>query len=181
MVGASIGVLHEAFKIAHTYTSFWRKKIFMDLIQFSHYDFWIFSTPYILYAYYAERKFCHKYTRALSPVWNRPHIYAHYTREKFRPQIYIRIAVRLEFVSERLIEHWYLCVRLYHVCICGHRLDKVVFFDWSMSKFDCKSVTRFHKFIVKMWLCRCNCMCICVCIWCWSWFCCRLDWAVVRL
>ena len=44
------------------------------------------------------------------------------------------------------------------------------FVDWSMSKFDYKSVMGLHKFIVKMWLCRCNCMCICVCIWCWLWF-----------
>ena len=35
-------------------------------------------------------------------------------------------------------------------CICGHRLDKVVFVDWLMSKFGYKSVIKLYKFIVKM-------------------------------
>ena len=35
-------------------------------------------------------------------------------------------------------------------CICGHCLDKVVFVDWSMLKFGCKSVMKSYKFIVKM-------------------------------
>ena len=52
-----------------TYIRFWRK-IFMDSRQF--FALWFWDFPRILYAYYAERKFCHRYTRALSPVWNRP-------------------------------------------------------------------------------------------------------------
>lgn len=132
------------------------------------------------YAYYAERKFCHRYTHALSPVWNRPPIYSHYMREKFRPDIYencgaFRICVS-DWLSVGIFA--FVCIMF---CICGHRLDKVVFFDWLMLKFDCKSVMGLHKFIVKMWLCVCNCMCICVCIWYWLWFCCRLDSVVIRL
>ena len=91
-------------------------------------------------------------------------IYAHYTREKFRPDIYencgaFRICVS-DWLSVGILA--FVCITF---CICGHRLDKVVFVDWLMSKFGCKSVMGLHKFIVKMWLCICNCMCICVCIW----------------
>ena len=87
-MGSSIDVLHEAFKIAHTYTFFWRK-IFMDSIQFFALWFWDFLR--ILYAYYAERKFCHKYTHALSPVWNRP-LYTRIIREEnFAPDIYEKL------------------------------------------------------------------------------------------
>ena len=163
--GSSIGVLHEAFKIAHTYTSFWRKFLWIR-DGFLHYGFWDFL--HILCAYYAERKFCHKYTHALSPVWNRPHIRALYAR-KILPQIYMRSAVRLKSVGDWLSVGIlaFVCITF---CICGHRLDKVVFVDWLMSKFGCKSVMKSYKFIVKMWLCRCNCMCICVCIWYWLWF-----------
>ena len=140
----------------------------------------ILGFPRILYAYYAERKFCHKYTHALSPVWNRPpYIRALYAR-KISPQIYMRIAVRLESVGNWLgVDIFaFVCIMF---CICGHRLDKVVFVDWLMSKLDCKSVMGLNKFIVKMWLCICNCMCICVCIWRWLWFCYRLDSVVIRL
>ena len=135
--------------------------------------------PRILYAYYAERKFCHKYTHALSPVWNRPHIRALYAR-KISPQIYMRIAVRLKSVGDWLSVgiFAFVCITF---CICGHRLDKVVFVDWSMSNFGYKSVIKLYKFIVKMWLCICNCMCICVCIWYWLWFCYRFDSVVIRL
>ena len=141
---------------------------------------WFWDFLHVLYAYYAERKFCHKYTHALSPVWNRPPIYAHYMREKFRPQIYMIIAVRLKSVGNWLSFGIFAFVYIMF-CVCGHRLDKDVFVDWSMSKFDCKSVMWFHKFIVKMWLCICNCMCICVCMWRWLWFCYRLDSVVIRL
>ena len=105
------------------------------------------------------------YTRIIASL-KPPPIYAHYMREKFRPQIYMRIAVRLKSVGDWLgVDIFaFVCVTS---CICGHRLDKVVFVDWLMSKFDCKSVMGLYKFIVKMWLCICNCMCICVCIWCW--------------
>ena len=108
-----------------------------------------------------------------------PHIRALYAR-KISPQIYMRIAVRLKSVGDWLSFGIlaFVCVAF---CICGHRLDKVVFVDWLMSKFDCKNVIKLHKFIVKMWLCRCNCMCICVCIWYWLWFCYRLDSVVIRL
>ena len=151
-------------------------KNFIDSRQFFALWFWDFLR--ILYAYYAEWKFCRKYTHALSPVWNRP-IYAHYMRENFA-QIYMRIAVRLESVGDWLSFGVlaFVCITF---CICGHRLDKVVFVDWLMSKLDCKSVIKLHKFIVKMWLCICNCMCICICIWRWLWFCCRLNSVVIRL
>lgn len=131
-------------------------------------------------AYYAERKFCHKYTHALSSVWNRPP----YTRiicEKNFAQIYMKnrgavgICVR-DWLRVGIFAFVYIMF-----CMCGHRLDKVVFVDWSMSKFGCKRVIKLHKFIVRMWLCRCNRMCICVCIWYWLWFCYRLNSVVIRL
>ena len=155
-------VLHEALKNRPHIYIFWRK-IFMDLRQ--SFALWFCDFPRILYAYYAERKFCHKYTHALSPVWNRP-LYAHYMRKKFRPRYIWKIVERLESVGDWLgVDIFaFVCITF---CICGHRLDKVVFVDWSMPKLDCKSVIGLHKLIVKMWLCICNCMCICVCIWRW--------------
>ena len=107
-------------------------------------------------------------------------IYAHYTREKFRPDIYencgaFRICVS-DWLNVGILA--FVCITF---CICGHRLDKVVFVDWLMSKFGCKSVMGLHKFIVKMWLCICNCICMCVCIWYWLLFCCRLNSVVIRL
>ena len=106
------------------------------------------------------------YMRIIASLKPPPYIHALYTRKISPPQIYIRIAVRLESVGD-----WssvgilaFVCIMF---CMCGHRLDKVVFVDWLMSKFDCKSVMGLHKFIVKMWLYICNCMCICVCIWYW--------------
>ena len=95
-------------------------------------------------------------------------IYTRIICEKNFAQIYMRIAVRLESVGDWLSVgvFAFVCITF---CICGHRLDKVVFVDWSISKLDCKSVIGLHKFIVKMWLCICNCMCVCVCIWRWLW------------
>ena len=68
-----------------THIHFWRK-IFMDSRQFFCIMILGFS-PYFN-AYYAEQKFCHKYTHALSPVWNRPHIRALYERKISPPDIY---------------------------------------------------------------------------------------------
>ena len=112
--GSSIGVLHEALKIAHTYTSFWRKFLWIR-DGFLHYGFWDFL--HILCAYYAERKFCHKYTHALSPVWNRPPIYTRIICEKnFAPDIYencgaFRIcgAIDWALVSLRLFISCFVC------------------------------------------------------------------------
>ena len=67
----------------------------------------------LIRAYYAERKFCRKYTHTLSPVWNRPP-YTRIIREKnFAPDIYKNCGA-FE-IGGRLIGCWYLCVRLYHV------------------------------------------------------------------
>ena len=108
------------------------------------------------------------YTRIIASL-KPPPIYAHYMREKFRLRYIWEIAVRSESVRDWLSFgiFAFVCIMF---CICGHRLDKVVFVDWLMSNFGYKSVIKLHKFIVKMWLCRCNCMCICVCIWRWLWF-----------
>ena len=107
----------------------WRKK-FMDSRQF--FALWFLDFLRILYAYYAERKFCHKYIHALSPVWNRPHIRALYAR-KISPQIYMRIAVRLKSVGDWLSVgiSVFVCIIF---CMCSRRLKKVVFGDWLMSK-----------------------------------------------
>ena len=77
VLGSSIDVLHEDLK-SPTHIHFWRK-IFMDSRQF--FALWFLGFSPCFYAYYAERKFCHKYTHALSPVWNRPHIRALYARK----------------------------------------------------------------------------------------------------
>ena len=119
------------------------------------------------------------YTRIIASL-KPPPIYAHYTRGKFRPRYIWEITVRLESVGDWLGVgiFAFVCITF---CICGHRLDKVVFVGWSMSKLDCKSVIGLHKLIVKMWLCICNCMCICICIWRWLWFCYHLNSVVIRL
>lgn len=165
-MGSSIDVLHEAFKIAHTYTFLTKNFYGFEIVFFA---LWFWDFLHVLYAYYAERKFCHKYTYALSPVWNRPP----YTRiicEKNFAQIYMKNRGAAGMMCARLIGvdiSAFVCITF---CICGHRLKKVVFVvDWLMSKFDYKSVIKLYKFIVKMWLCICNCMCICVCIWRWLW------------
>lgn len=162
-MGSSIGVLHEVLKSApHIYI--FLAENFIDSRQFSRYDFGIFSA--FLYVYYAEQKFCHKYTHALSPVWNRPPPYTRIIREENFAQIYMENCGAFG-IWARLIERWYLGICLFAFCICGHRVENIGFVHWLMSKFDCKSVMRLHKFIVKMWLWGCNCMCICVCIWYW--------------
>ena len=109
-----------------------------------------------------------------------PHIYAHYTRGNFAPDVYencgaFRICVG-DWLSVGILA--FVCIMF---CICGHRLDKVVFCWLVDVKNRCKNVMKLHKLIVKMWLCICNCMCICVCMWRWLWFCCRLDSVVIRL
>ena len=104
------------------------------------------------------------YTRIIASL-KPPPIYAHYTQEKFRPDIYENcgaFGIRARLIGVGILA--FVCIMFY---ICGHRLDKDIFVDWLMSNFGCKSVMGLHKFIVKMWLCRCNCMCICVCIWRW--------------
>ena len=111
-----------------------------------HYDFGIFPMFYMRIMQsenFATDIHAHYRQSETAPI------YAHYTREKFRPDIYEK--------SRRV---WNLCARLIGVgilafvcimfCICGHRLDKSVFVDWLMSKFDCKSVIKLYKFIVKM-------------------------------
>lgn len=107
------------------------------------------------------------YTRIIASL-KPPPIYTHYTREKFRPRyiLELRCVWNLWAIDWALVS-WRSFVSCF--CMCGHRLKKIVFVDWSMSKFGYKSVIKLHKFIVKMWLCICNCMCICVCIWCWLW------------
>ena len=163
-MGSSIDVLHEAFKIAHTYT--FLTKNFYEFETVFCIMILGFSTPHILYAYYVERKFCHKYTHALSPVWNRPPYTRIICEKNFAPDIYkncgaFRICVS-DWLSVSVLV--FVCITF---CICGHRLDKVVFVDWLMSNFGCKNVIKSHKLIVKMWLCIYNCMCVCVCIWYW--------------
>ena len=91
--GSSIGVLHEAFKIAHTYTSFWRKFLW---IRDSFCIMILGFSPYFN-AYYAERKFCHRYTHALSPVWNRPPYMRVLYARKIPPRYIWKIAARQEW------------------------------------------------------------------------------------
>ena len=77
------------------------------------------------------------YTRIIASL-KPPPIYAHYMREKFRPRYIWEIAVRSEFVGDWLSVDIFafVCIMFY---ICGHRLDKVVFVDWLISKLVVKS------------------------------------------
>ena len=160
-LGSSIDVLHEALKIAHTYTFLTKKFLW---IRDSFFALWFWD-----FARYARIMQSENFATDIHTHYRQsetaPYIHALYTR-KISPQIYMRIAGRLESVGDWLGVGIlaFVCVAFY---ICGYRLKKIVFVDWSMSKFDCKSVMGFHKFIVKMWLCIYNCMCICVCIWYW--------------
>ena len=163
-MGSSIDVLHEAFKIAHIYT-FFGEKFYRFETVFCIMILWF--SPCFICVLCRAKILPQIYTRIIASL-KPPHIRALYAREISPPQIYMRIAVRLESVGDWLSVgvFAFVCITF---CICGHRLDKVVFVDWSMSKFYCKSVMESHKLVVKMWLCVCNCMCICVCIWRWLW------------
>ena len=97
-MGPSIDVLHEAFKIAHTYTFFLTKN-FIDSRQFFlHYDFGIFSMFYMrimqsenfaanIHTHYRQSETAPPYTRIIC-------------EKNFAPDIYMRIAVRLESVGD---------------------------------------------------------------------------------
>ena len=81
---SSIDVLHEAFKIAHTYT-FFDEKFLWIRDSFLHYDFGIFSMFYMRIMQsenFATNTHAHYRQSETAPP------YAHYTREKFRPDIY---------------------------------------------------------------------------------------------
>ena len=102
---------------------FWRK-IFMDSRQFFALWFWDFL--HVLYAYYAERKFCHKYTHALSPVWNRPPYTRIICEKNFAPDIYENCGA-FE-ICVWLIELWYLRVRLYHILYMWSSFEEGCFY-----------------------------------------------------
>ena len=144
-MGSSIGVLHEALKIAHTYT-FFDEKFLWIRDSFLHYDFGIFLVFYMrimqsenfatnIHAHYRQSETA-PYTRII--------------REKnFAPDIY----EKLRCVRNPCAIDWVLIsLRSFVSCfyICGRRLNKTVFIDWSMPKFGYKSVIKSHKLIVKM-------------------------------
>ena len=79
-----------------------------------------------------------------------PPIYARIICEKNSAQIYMKNRGAAGMMCARLIGVGILAFVCIMFCICGHRLDKVVFVDWLMSKFGCKSVIKLYKFIVKM-------------------------------
>ena len=76
-----------------------------------HYDFGIFSMFYMCIM--QSENFATDIHTHYRQSETAPHIRALYAR-KISPQIYMRIAVRLESAG-RLIGRWYLCVCLYHV------------------------------------------------------------------
>lgn len=158
---------------------FWRK-IFMDSRQFFALWFWDFPHPIFYMRIMQSENFTtdiHTHYRQFETAPP----YTHIICERNFAQIYMKnrgafgICVS-DWLSVGIFA--FVCIMF---CVCGHRLDKVVFVDWLMSKFGCKRVMGLHKFIVKMWLCICNCMCICVCIWYWLWFCYRINSVVIRL
>ena len=142
------------------------EKFLWILDSFLHYDFGIFLC--FICVLCRAKILPQIYTRIIASL--RPPPYTRIIRERNSAQIYMknRGAFRIcvsDWLSVGIFA--FVCIAF---CICGHRLDKVVFFvDWSMSKFCCKSVMKSHKLIVKMWLCICNCICIYVCIWYWLW------------
>ena len=106
-------------------------------------------SPYFICVLCREKILPQIYTRIIASL-KPPPIYAHYTREKFRPR-YIYKNCGAFRIGGRLIELWYLCVRLCHVLYMWSSFEEGRFFvDWLMSKFDCKSVIGLHKLIVKM-------------------------------
>ena len=81
MVGSSIDVLHEAFKIAHIYI--FDEKFLWIRDSFLYYDFGIFSVFYMRIMQsenFATDIHAHYRQSETAPI------YAHYTREKFRPR-----------------------------------------------------------------------------------------------
>ena len=96
-MGSSIDVLHEALKIAHTYT-FLTKNFYGFETVFLHYDFGIFPTFYM---------------RIMQSENFATYVHAHYMGKNFAPDIYENCGAFETCV--RLIERWYLGVRLYHV------------------------------------------------------------------
>ena len=160
--GSSIDVLHEAFKIAHTYT-FFDEKFYRFEIVFCIMILWFFS--YFICVLCRAKILPQIYTRIITSL-KPPPIYAHYMREKFRPRYIwgLRCVWNLWAIDWVLISlRSFVSCFVYAVIVWR----RPFFVDWSMSKLDCKSVIGLHKLIVKMWLCICNCMCICVCIWYW--------------
>ena len=146
-----------------THIHFWRK-IFMDSRQFFALWFWGFSPCFYMRIMQSENFATNIHTHYRQS--ETAPIYARIICEKNFAQIYMRIAVRLEFVSDWLSVGIlaFVCITF---CICGNRLDKVVFYWLVDVKTRCKNVIKSHEFIVKMWLCIYNCMCICVCMWSW--------------
>ena len=119
MFGAEWDVLHEAFKIAHTYTFLTKnfygfETVFCIMIL-------EFSTCFICVLCRAKI-LPQIYTRIIASL-KPPPIYAHYTRGKFRPDIYEK--------SRRVWNLWaidlgvsilaFVCIMF---CICGHRLNR---------------------------------------------------------
>ena len=108
-LGSSIDVLHEAFKIAHTYT-FFDEKFLWIRDSFSHYDFGILPVFYM---------------RIMQSENSATNIHTHYRQSETAP--YTRIIREKNFapniyencgafgIGGRLIERWCLGVRLYHV------------------------------------------------------------------
>lgn len=111
-----------------------------------HYDFGIFSVFYMRIM--QSENFATNIHTHYRQSETAPHIRALYARKISPPDIYENCGAFR--ICERLIERWHLCVRFVSCFVYGHRLKKVVFVDWLMSKFDCKSVIKLHKFIVKM-------------------------------
>ena len=109
-LGSSIDILHEAFKIAHTYT-FLTKNFYGFETVLLHYDFVIFSMFYMRIM--QSENFATNIHTHYRQSETAPHIRALYAR-KISPQIYMRNCGAFG-IRARLIERWYLGVRLHHV------------------------------------------------------------------
>ena len=137
VLGSSGMYYMKPLKIAHTYT----------FLTKNFYGFEIVScimilgfSPYFICVLCRAKILPQIYTRIIASLKPPPYIRALYAR-KISPQIYMRIAVRLESVGNWLSFgiFAFVCIMF---CICGHRLDKVVFVDWLV---DVKNL------IVKVW------------------------------
>ena len=128
-----------------THIHFWRK-IFMDSRQF--FALWFCDFLHVFMRIMQSENFATDIHTHYRQSETAPHIRTLYAR-KISPQIYMRIAVRLESVWA--IDWALVSLRSFVSCfyICGRRLNKTVFVDWLMPNFGCKSVIKLHKLIVK--------------------------------
>ena len=134
-MGSSIGVLHEAFKIAHTYTSLTKNFYGFETV----FALWFCDFLHIFMCVLCRAKILPQiYTRIITSL--KPPPYTRIICEKnFAPDIYENCGA-----FEICVSDWlsigifaFVCIMF---CICGHCLKSVVFL-----------IGRCQILVVKMW------------------------------